>query len=178
MTTTRSPVRGSRRQLHGVAMVEAVIMLPVLGILFVGTSFVRERALARQQALLEARRCAWDYALAGCDPEHLPQSCKGTPQRGQTAEGAHKSEDMIGQLDESHDGFNPLDDVPVLGSAMRALFGTTTTASRSIELASPWTPGARFAVGGEITVACNEKPREVLDVVRDAVGAKLPKVKP
>jgi hypothetical protein len=159
-------------------MVEAVIMLPVLGILLLGTSFVRERALARQQALLEARRCAWEFALAGCDPERVPQSCKRAPRQGQSEEGAQKSQDLMGRLDESHNGFNPLDDVPVLGAAMRALFGSTTTASRSIEVPSPWTPGARFAAGGEITVACNEKPREVLDVVQDAVGAKLPKVKP
>ncbi|MFI5308870.1 MAG: TadE/TadG family type IV pilus assembly protein [Polyangiales bacterium] len=162
------------RRSEGTAMVEAVIMLPVLAMLFLGVGLVRSRALAREQALLEARRCAWDYALAGCDPQHVPASCKQAPAEGQSAEGRARADDLLGRVDQSHNRFNPFDDVPVIGGALRALFGTTTTASAQLEVQSPWTVGLKFSEGGALTVACNEHPHNVLDVATGILTQHLP----
>jgi hypothetical protein len=62
---------GSRRR--GAALVEAAILLPFLAIVFAGAVYIGRRELAKQEALLTARSCAWRYAHGACT--ELPPGC-------------------------------------------------------------------------------------------------------
>lgn len=58
----------------GAASVEAVVVLPVFVILFVGMFFVRDLNATRLAADEEVRRCSWEYALAN-DCGYKPAGC-------------------------------------------------------------------------------------------------------
>lgn len=60
---------------RGAASVEAVIVLPLFVILFVGIFWIRDRQEAMLIADQEARRCAWTYSALGCDDRHIPDGC-------------------------------------------------------------------------------------------------------
>ena len=47
-------------------MVEATIALPVLIIVLIGATYLRELYLARASTRLTSRTCAWSYAVVGC----------------------------------------------------------------------------------------------------------------
>jgi hypothetical protein len=171
LRTTRS-----RRARSGVAMVEAVILVPVLGMLLIGTLFVRERYLTRQRALVAARRCAWEYALSGCDDHALPASCSDAPRTDQSSQGSDASQAVIDQARLGADGsnFDVFDEVPILGTAMRALFGTTTSASVRREVRVPWSATGTVSEGGEIVVACNQQVRDALEAAKVTLRKQLP----
>ena len=97
-----------------------------------------------------------------------------TTSAGQSPEGRAQAEDLLSHVDQPQNGFNPFDDVPVVGDALRALFGTTTTASEHIDVQSPWMAGAKLSEGGGLTVACNEHPHDVLDVAKGILTKHLP----
>lgn len=61
------------RRRRGAALVEAAILLPFLAIVFAGAVYIGRRELAKQQALLTARSCAWRYAESACTA--LPPGC-------------------------------------------------------------------------------------------------------
>jgi hypothetical protein len=63
----------ARRRRRGTAFVETAIMLPFLAIVFSGIVYLGRYYLARQQALLTVRSCAWQYAYNSCDA--LPVGC-------------------------------------------------------------------------------------------------------
>jgi hypothetical protein len=66
----------SRFSTRGAASVEAVIVLPLFVILFVGIFWIRDRQEAKLIADQEARRCAWTYSALGCDRNHIPEGCE------------------------------------------------------------------------------------------------------
>lgn len=65
--------RTKQRRRRGAALVEAAILLPFLTIVFAGAVYIGRRELAKQQALLTARSCAWRYAQSACTT--LPPGC-------------------------------------------------------------------------------------------------------
>jgi len=67
-----------RRQSRGAASIEAVIVLPVFVILFVGIFFVRDLHASKLRADEQARRCAWLYSAAGCEGP-APDGCNMSP---------------------------------------------------------------------------------------------------
>jgi len=69
-----APLNRGRRGRRGVAMLEALMVLPVLWILALGVPFVRDRYLSQQRAALQARRCAWEHAINGC--RSIPNGCE------------------------------------------------------------------------------------------------------
>lgn len=64
-----------RSSTRGAASVEAVIVLPLFVILFVGIFWIRDRQEAKLIADQEARRCAWTYSALGCDDSKIPPGC-------------------------------------------------------------------------------------------------------
>jgi hypothetical protein len=63
----------SRRRRRGTAFAETAIMLPFLVIVFSGIVYLGRYYMARQQALLTVRSCAWQYAYNSCAT--LPVGC-------------------------------------------------------------------------------------------------------
>ncbi len=161
-------------------MVEALIIVPFLGLLLVGVLFVQARYLTRERLLLQARRCAWQYAVSGCDPSAPPRDCGSTPTTAQSEDGRAASDQLIDQARDSTSlrpagaAFDPFDDVPLLGAAMRGLFGTTTRAEAHAPVRVPWSPAQSVSERGEIVVACNERPRDVFQVITGVFCRKLP----
>lgn len=156
--------RRGRRQ-KGAAMVEAVIVLPVLLLTWAGVSFMRERFLGRQQALLAARRCAWAHAVSGCGQP--PQGCTSDAQV--TADSARSSAAIMQTARDrstmtSIDVFN---DIPVLSEVIGALFGAQTGASAVACTPLPWDRERGLVDRVELVVGCNERPRDVLRAALD-----------
>jgi hypothetical protein len=145
-------------------MIEAVIALPVMIALCAGALFLRDRYLARQHALLEARRCAWAHALSGC----------GTPPDGCAANAMDASGDdddavaiMSAARARGAAKIDVFDDVPVLGDAISRLFGTQTGASAERTVKLPGSGGAQIVERAEVVVLCNERPQDVLAAAHD-----------
>ncbi len=61
-------------------MVEAVAMLPVFIILFVGLFFVRDSLVETQRQDTLARSCAWRYSKSACTD--IPPECEGLVRSG------------------------------------------------------------------------------------------------
>ena len=62
----RIATRRSCESLRGAVTVEALLVMPLLMLLFVGIEFVRDTVLARQVASAESKSCAWELANHGC----------------------------------------------------------------------------------------------------------------
>jgi len=171
----RARLRRTRRARHGAAMVEAVIMLPVLGLLLVGTLFMRERYLAKQQVQLQARQCAWQYAMDGCtgDP---PAGCGAGSRLDRDVEAEEEGSKMMSSAHTQGGGgdFNVFDKVPLLGDALHALFGTKTSFESTIDVRVPWQKDMAYQANGKFVVMCNTKPRKAPAVAKDVLCAFLP----
>ena len=153
------------RRRRGAAMIEAVIVLPILLLTWAGVSFMRERFLGRQQALLAARRCAWAHAVSGCGQP--PEGCTSEAQlAAEPAQGSaaimHAARDRSAM--KSIDVFN---DIPVLGEVLGALFGSQTGASAVACTPLPWDRERGLVDRVELVVGCNERPRNVLRAALD-----------
>lgn len=144
-------------------MVEAVIVVPVLGILLIGSMFMHRYYITTQELRLTARRCAWQHAMAGCG-DKLPAGCDGylggassaTPGDADSAQLRGLTEGSSAQPDDG----GVLSDIPLLGDAIDALFGTTTIARGERDLPTPWSGQARKA-HGEMAVLCNTHPVDI-----------------
>lgn len=171
----RARLRRTRRARRGVAMVEAVIMLPVLGLLLVGTLFMRERYLAQQQVQLLARQCAWQYAMDGCkgDP---PAGCGAETRLDRDADAEEKGSAMMSSAHTDGGGgdFNVFDKVPLLGDAFHALLGTKTSFESTISVRVPWQTDMAYRAKGKFVVMCNTKPRKGTEVAEDVLCSLVP----
>jgi sirohydrochlorin ferrochelatase len=67
-----------KRSSRGAATAEAVVVLPVFVVLFVGMFFVRDLTGAALAADQEARRCAWQYSANSC--RDIPPGCEDVVQ--------------------------------------------------------------------------------------------------
>lgn len=141
-------------------MIEAVIVLPVLLLTWAGVSFMHERYLGRQQAMLAARRCAWAHALAGCG--QAPEGCSPASYvGGEPAQGAPAIM-QAARASAAMQAIDVFDDIPVLSEVLGALFGTQTGAAAEAQTTVPWARELRVIDRTELVVLCNERPRDVL----------------
>lgn len=150
-------------------MIEAVMVLPVLVILLMALPLILERYAAKQQALLDARRCAWTYALSGCI--RPPEGCGGFENAAAPAPGP--DDDVIATArSQSGDGAGVFDLVPALTTALTSILGETALADVAVELRER--NGVRRRVRAQLAVACNERPRDVLQMATQVFCENLP----
>jgi hypothetical protein len=154
-------------------MVEAVIMLPVLGVLLVAVPALHERFAARQQTLIAARGCAFAHALTGC--ADVPAACTIDPGATAAPAAAPESDPVAIALETTGDAFGVFDELPLVGAALGALLGDTTDA-RAVMALRPWGDDLRAPVQieGALSLACNERPRDVQAIARDLFCRRLP----
>jgi hypothetical protein len=141
-------------------MVEAVIVVPVLGILLIASLFLYQWYINGQHARLLARRCAWEHAMAGCG-DRLPAGCDGylitqPPPPSDPASGELRALAGAGNAG----GQSILSQVPLLGAAIDALFGTTTKAQLGRAVQAPWGQ-PKIQVRGDMAVLCNTEPVDI-----------------
>jgi hypothetical protein len=144
-------------------MVEAVIVAPVLGILLIASMFMYRFYANTEELRLTARRCAWQHAMAGCG-DKLPAGCDGyLAGVGSAAAGDADAAQLRGLTEGSGSdeaGGSVLSDVPLLGDAIDALFGTTTVARGERDVRTPWSGEARKA-RGQMALLCNTRPVDI-----------------
>jgi hypothetical protein len=165
--------RARRRRREGAAIVEAVIMLPVLGILFVGTLFIGRAYLAHQRALVAARSCAFEYAVNGC--RNVPVTCTGLTDNAQSEDGQRHSAALLATTRARvPGGIDVFEEIPVLGDALSGLFGTTARVQVPVALRLPWSQEQTVRVDALIALACNEHPRSVTSEIERMLHEYLP----
>lgn len=150
---------------RGTATVEAVIALPVLLLILFSVLYAQSLQVARQRALVEARRCAWKYAIDGCG--RAPAGCPSLGKAGEVSGSGAAARDIDRQLQplrrqtkKTQSFLESLSNVPVLGSAIEGLFGekARAIAVREVDRPAPY-GGGKAAVQGEIVVTCNTRPQ-------------------
>jgi hypothetical protein len=156
-------------------MLEAVIVVPVLGILLVASLFLFKWYLGGQHARVLARRCAWEHAMSGCG-DTLPPGCDGVlaaASSGPTTESVQLKALADGSAPNSSTG--GLSEVPLLGDALDALFGTSTVAEAKRRVRLPWRTDAIDA-RGKMVVLCNTQPIEIGAAIEELFCDALPVV--
>lgn len=160
----------TNRATSGAALVEALIMLPVLGALLAAVPLLHALLAGKQQALSQARACGFTYALDGC--VDVSAACASSPQPG-AAPALDPEHDVVAiARNDVRMGSDVFEDLPLLGDALATLLGDTFEA-RSAVAVRP-SAGAHAAVEGAITLVCNERPRNVLALARDMFCRHLP----
>jgi hypothetical protein len=148
-------------------------MLPVLGLLLVGTLFIGRAYLAHQRALVAARSCAFEYAVNGC--RDVPPTCAGLVERAQSEEGQRHSAAILATTRAQVPGdLDVFEEIPVLGDALSGLFGTTARVQVPVALRLPWSQEQTVHVDGLIALACNEHPRSVSSEIERMLHKYLP----
>lgn len=152
----------------GAAMVEAMLVFPVLIIVLVGAAYVRDLTLARASTRLAARACAWQAAMGGCDGDSacatqpLNGNDDGLPDIAATARAR-----AGGQAD-------PFGKFPILGDAFAALFGRSTRATATASVPFPFDREKAGVAHSEAVVQCNSVPSSVIDMATDWLEEVLP----
>lgn len=174
MHRAHTPRRTLLRDTRGAAYTETVLMMPVLISIFAGIGVFHAMYRGRMDAAEDARRCVWEYANGGCTTP--PPGCEGivggssaTPLSDPAVDG--HTRDANQALSE----MNSVIPVPGLSGIVESILGTTTTARASRQVQMPrWLGGATRTESASETVVCNERPRELEDLIRDAFCAAVP----
>jgi len=166
-----------RKAKRGAASVEAVIALPVFVIIFLGLFYVRDQAIAKQQAEQQARTCAWLWSAQDCEGA-IPAGCEGVLHEANAPDVAPP--DLKRALDRQLDRVKHGDSVsagdavmsiigPTLGNALEAAFGNATeaTTTRQVTRSRLFGPGQK-TVTGQYRLACNLHPTTLPQVAEDA----------
>jgi len=162
-TKRRGCWRALVRDTRGSAMTEGVIILPFLIIVFGCIYWVHARYMKRIQVGIEARACAWAYVNNACEGDP-PAGCKIDPGATMT------NDDFTAELGES--GTSAIEElrnaVGILGPVLDAVFGRDITTTVQAEVPRPQViGGGSRKVIAQYALVCNEKRRDLLDVVWD-----------
>jgi hypothetical protein len=164
--------RIARRQRAAAAMIEALIVLPVLGTLLIAAPLLHERYAARQQALLLARSAAWGHALSGCVGETSEPTV--VLERAGAPSGARET-DVIEIARRAAGGRGGLDvfaELPLIADALGALLGELARVRAEVALRPR--AGTHAHVSADFVLLCNERPRDVFELARQVFCERLP----
>lgn len=176
----------NRRRLRGTASVEVVMMLPFFLIVYAGLYWMYGHYMGRQQAMLRARSCTWEYAAAGCQDTDGYKTCLTAPSGGGVpdveqsdqpvvASGAGKT-GLEGEVAKNEVGtskvgdiMNKFESVPILGDALHYLFGTPVLgrAKQLVRFKENRFGPAQKLVPGAYSTLCNSVPKDWDDVATD-----------
>lgn len=170
--------RNNRACRRGTATVEAVVALPVIVILFIGVFFIRSITSGKLEADEEARRCAWEYSMNGCDA--VPEGCAevvakeplgpGNPD----VEGAWETGIAKVQGGDFAGAIVNLLNQTVLQPLAEA-FTQSLRSNKLIERDRPQLFGSgKSQVTGKYHLACNLKPKTADQVVDEAWDFVVP----
>jgi hypothetical protein len=174
MDATHTRPRTLLRDTRGAAYTETVLMMPVLISIFAGIGVFHAAYRGRMDAAEDARRCVWEYANGGCTTpppgcEAIVGGSSASPLSDPAVDGhARDANQALGDM-------SRIIPVPGLGGLLESILGTTTTARASRQIQMPaWLGGATRTESASETVVCNERPRELEDLIRDAFCAAVP----
>ncbi|MEY4513567.1 MAG: hypothetical protein RLZZ450_5689 [Pseudomonadota bacterium] len=176
----------NKRRLRGTASVEVVMMLPFFLIVYAGIYWMYGHYMGRQQAMLRARSCTWEYAAAGCQDSERYKTCLTAPTGGGApdveqsdqpvvASGAGKS-GLEGEVAKNEVGtskvgkiMNKFESVPILGDALHYLFGTPVLgrSRQPVRFGQNRFGPSEKAVPGAYSTLCNSVPKDWDKVAKD-----------
>jgi hypothetical protein len=165
--------RKGRRASRGAATVETVIVLPVFVLLFVSLLYVRDQAVEKQRAEMQARTCAWLYSSNNCS--EIPPGCEGILRESKG--GARNSEidqamqDGRRRVEQDPDAGGLIGSVmgSLLGPALEEAFGRSVVAETHSEVERPGLyGGGTKSLSTSYELSCNLTPRDPDKVATDA----------
>jgi hypothetical protein len=155
-------------------MVEAVIVIPVLILLWASLYYAGGLALSRQQGEATARSCAWLYSSNNCDRQKLMQvapECDAVLSDTTASSVPSDIQDTLNQgVENAMDGGDAKGIVAsVVGqlvvAPLAAAFTSSVDAKSDLELSRPTLYGGGIqVVSGRYYLACNlphERPEDV-----------------
>lgn len=174
MAKSSMQTKGIFEDTRGSVYVEAVIMLPVLVLLFGALVYVRKAYVERQATLVAVRSCAWQYANDGCEGDP-PEGCSlgGVTDMGD--QGGTRQEDSGDDMGSvlSSPGSDPsaldrLTEFPVLGEVFQTVFGEAVAVESRSEVERPEVLGGQTQpIVGGYYVMCNDKNKDAGDLVKE-----------
>ena len=159
---------------RGTASIEAVIVIPVFFILFLGVEYASHVAEIGQAAEMTARSCAWLYSANNCS--EVPPGCEGYLRAGTSSSNTgNKIDDALksgeAALQHGGNGGNFVSGVigSLLESAIRDTFGRHLDTSVPAVTDRPAVFGGKqVTVAGNYHLACNLSPTNLENVAADA----------
>jgi hypothetical protein len=166
------PGSGLRRYrlVRGAASVEAVIVLPLLVLLFVAVSYTRTSVVERQQVQAQARTCAWLYSANNCDA--IPPGCDGVLTSGvsngragqifqqaikDSGQGRSQPGGAIGSIVED-----------LMKKVLDEALGRALDSNARTQVERPGLLGGGTVTAmGHYHLVCNLKPQQPTDIVSD-----------
>ena len=144
-------------------MVEAVIVLPLLIFLLAAGSHMATLYQAKQKVLVTARGCAWQYADGGCQQKKQSEECT-YPDGGPVSD----EDGTRAKLEQTApSGIEKIGRLPLIGSLIDAVFGTTTEVAASREVEGRLGDDEPHVVAGRFFLMCNEEPRTGKELAKD-----------
>lgn len=166
-------------------MAEGVIVLPLFVITLASVLYFHHVYATKLKVSRDARACAWEYSLGGCEPTALPKGCKATDMRGvkdhktigDTMESGNPFDVKTGgsasqKQDQARSGLDKgLEGASTVGLALIGLQeGKTTSYSADVKRPSIL-GGGKKRVSSNYSVMCNEKEMDPIDVAKEALCA-------
>jgi hypothetical protein len=162
-------VRNLRKPRQGTVLVEFVVLLPLFVLILAGVMYLFRSYEGKQLAMLKARSCGWQFALHGC--ETPPEDCSV----GDADQGEKGVDQALAQL---KDGsvIDAAIQLPVIGSAIKALFGVGTRGSASTSVSRPpLLGGGEVKYAGTFYVLCNTVHRTLGDTAKETFCSLIPR---
>jgi hypothetical protein len=163
-----------RRQQRGAAMVEAVIVIPVLLLLWVSLYYLADQFASRQAAAMTARSCAWLYSANNC--QEVPPGCGGFLH--ESSGSAEVSPEVKNALEDgAREALQGGDAKGIVGAVvgdlvagpLMAAFTSSVDATVSKDVQQPATFGGGLKrVTGRYHLACNLEPTSPEQMAQDA----------
>lgn len=169
----------SRRHSHqrGTAMVEAVAILPLFIILFVGIFYLRDSLIKSQELDAQARSCAWRYSKNACTV--VPAGCEEFVREGDSKLADQSAKDRIddalseAQRSIANDGDGEQFIKKMIGKrigpAISKLFGKAAFAEPSESIERPALfGGGTVRIQSHYGLACNLKNATAETIANEA----------
>ena len=136
---------------RGTASVEIVVMLPVFILLLACVYYLLDQGQAKAEASSTARRCAWSYAVSGC--QQKPPGCDGASMREEGAEDDPEAQDTQGEQREGT--MDKIAGIPVVGPIVQGMVGEGFRVTATAEARAAVTADEKAAVRSDYYLLCN-----------------------
>jgi hypothetical protein len=155
-------------------MVEAVIVIPILLLLWVSLYYLADQFASRQSAAMTARSCAWLYSANNC--EEVPPGCGDFLQesRGSAEVSPDVNDALQGGADAALQGADAQGFVAsvvsnLVAGPLLAAFTRSVDATVTLEVKQPIAYGGGLKqVTGRYHLACNLEPTTPEEMAQDA----------
>lgn len=159
-----SSTRSSSGARRGAASIEALLVITMFTLLWVGVRHLGRLSLLEQQALSQARSCAFLIATSGC--QNVPTECAAETQNTAPSQEAEDLRDAAKSgTDESEDA-EPIQET--LSSHVDDGFFKRTSAKAGAKVQRPLQLGQEWVhVKQEFSLPCNPRPGTLGEKLKD-----------